>query len=257
MCRFKSGIILKNKIELAPHGNESHSDLLVSLGIDDTTFNASKVFIRAELTPPDGDIAVPIEKWNYNVDQDITPDWYDEDPTRYENEFRVAVDTWIKENLNFKKEFGKAWTVFEDNGLEYHVLYGTLFNSEFGATNDYRESFIRKKLDESELKAQIEDTYKERIVPVSVNLTSMDGFKEYGKVSDTLGIFDIPFFMKYGENIPLIENPVWTATPNQTKKRRDTRYVQIVYSYGRVDYRGCYWYGYGVRPFFILKSSNL
>lgn len=257
MCKFKSGIILKNKIELAPQGNESHSDLLVSLGIDDTTFNTSKVFIRAELTPPDGDIAVPIEKWNYNVDQDITPDWYDEDPTRYENEFRVAVDTWIKENLNFKKEFGKAWTVFEDNGLEYHVLYGTLFNSEFGATNDYRESFIRKKLDESELKTQIEDTYKERIVPVSVNLTSMDGFKEYGKVSDTLGIFDIPFLMKYGENIPFIENPVWTATPNQTKKRRDTRYVQIVCSGGGVYYDGCYWGVCGVRPFFILKSSNL
>lgn len=257
MCKFKSGIILKNKIELAPQGNESHSDLLVSLGIDDTTFNTSKVFIRAELTPPDGDIAVPIEKWNYNVDQDITPDWYDEDPTRYENEFRVAVDTWIKENLNFKKEFGKAWTVFEDNGLEYHVLYGTLFNSEFGATNDYRESFIRKKLDESELKTQIEDTYKERIVPVSVNLTSMDGFKEYGKVSDTLGIFDIPFLMKYGENIPFIENPVWTATPNQTKKRRDTRYVQIVDSDGCVNYCDCGWDGGGVRPFFILKSSNL
>lgn len=257
MCKFKSGIILKNKIELAPQGNESHSDLLVSLGIDDTTFNASKVFVRAELTPPDGDIVVPIEKWHYNVDQDITPDWYDEDPTRYENEFRVAVDTWIKENLNFKKEFGKTWTVFEDNGLEYHVLYGTLFNSKFGDTNDYSESFIHKKLDESELKAQIEDTYKERIVPVSVNLTSMDGFKEYGKVSDTLGIFDIPFLMKYGENIPLIEKAVWTATPNQTKKRRDSRYVQFVGSDGCMSCGVCRCFVYGVRPFFILKSSNL
>lgn len=257
MCKFKSGIILKNKIELAPQDNESHSDLLDLLGIADTRFNASKVFVRAELTPPDGDIVVPIEKWNYNVDQDITPDWYDEDSTRYENEFRAAVDDWIKENLNFKKEFRKAWTVFEDNGLEYHVLYGTLFNSEFGDTNDYRESFIRKKLDESELKSQIEDTYKERIVPVSVNLTSMNGFKEYGKVSDTLGIFDIPFLMKYGENIPLIEKEVWTATPNQTKKRRDTHYVQVVYSRGYVDCYDCRWDVYGVRPFFILKSSNL
>ena len=84
----------------------------------------------------------------------------------------------------------------QDNGLEYHVLYGTLFNSGFGETNDYRESFILKKLDESELKAQIEDKYKERIVPVLVNLTSMDGLKEYGKVSDTLGIFDISFILK-------------------------------------------------------------
>lgn len=85
----------------------------------------------------------------------------------------------------------------------------------------------------------------------------MDGFKEYVKVSDTLGIFDIPFLMKYGENIPLIENPVWTAAPNQTKKRRDTRCVQIVGSNGRVYYCDCGWDGCGVRPFFILKSSNL
>ena len=257
MCRFKSGIILKNKIELAPHDNESHSDLLDSLGIDDTSFNASKVFVRAELIPPHGYIVVPIEKWNYNVDQDITPDWYDEDPIRYENEFRTAVDTWIKENLNFKKEFGKAWTVFEDNGLEYHVLYGSLFSSKFGKTNDYKESFIRKKLDESELKAQIEDTYKERIVPISINLTSMDGFKEYGEVSDTLGIFDIPFLMKYGENIPLIDNTVWMATSNQTEKRGNSRFVQVVCSDGGVGCRDCRWDDYGVRPFFILKSSNL
>lgn len=257
MCKFKSGIILKNKIELAPQGNESHSDLLVSLGIDDTTFNASKVFVRAELTPPCGDATASIEKWNYNVDQDITPDWYDRDPARYENEFRAAVNDWIKENLKLTKEFGKAWTIFEDNGLEYHVLYESLFSSEFGKTNNYKDSYIRKKLNESELKTQIEDTYKDRLIPVSVNLTSMDGFKEYGKVSDTLGIFDIPFLMKYGENIPLIESTIWTATPNQTEKRGDARCVQVVGSGGCVFCDGCDWGGYGVRPFFILKSSNL
>ena len=36
MCNFKSGIILKNRVVLAPEGNESHSDLLESLGIEDT-----------------------------------------------------------------------------------------------------------------------------------------------------------------------------------------------------------------------------
>ena len=32
MCRFKSGIILKNKVVVAPGENDSHSDLLESLG---------------------------------------------------------------------------------------------------------------------------------------------------------------------------------------------------------------------------------
>lgn len=44
MCKFKSAIILKNKVVLAPEGNESHSDLLRSLKIEDTTFNASRNF---------------------------------------------------------------------------------------------------------------------------------------------------------------------------------------------------------------------
>ena len=40
MCRFKSGIILKNKIVIAPEDNESHSDLLESLGIKDDYIGA-------------------------------------------------------------------------------------------------------------------------------------------------------------------------------------------------------------------------
>lgn len=55
MCQFKSGIILKNKVVLTPEGNESHSDLLESLGIDDNHMNAIKTFVRAELTPPNND----------------------------------------------------------------------------------------------------------------------------------------------------------------------------------------------------------
>lgn len=51
MCRFKSGIILKNKIVIAPEDNESHSDLLESLGIKDDYIGASKTFVRAELVP--------------------------------------------------------------------------------------------------------------------------------------------------------------------------------------------------------------
>ena len=47
MCQFKSGIILKNKVVLAPEGNDSHSDLLESLGIEDDRMNAMKVFVRA------------------------------------------------------------------------------------------------------------------------------------------------------------------------------------------------------------------
>lgn len=45
MCRFKSGIILKNRVVLAPKGNESHTDLLESIDMEDTT---SKELINNE-----------------------------------------------------------------------------------------------------------------------------------------------------------------------------------------------------------------
>lgn len=51
MCRFKSGIILKDKVVIAPEDNDSHSDLLESLGIEDSYIGASKTFVRAELVP--------------------------------------------------------------------------------------------------------------------------------------------------------------------------------------------------------------
>ena len=47
MCRFKSGIILKNKVVVAPGENDSHSDLLESLGINDDYFGQVAVCCRS------------------------------------------------------------------------------------------------------------------------------------------------------------------------------------------------------------------
>ena len=97
MCRFKSGIIFKGRVVLAPDGNESHSDLLEKLGVEDNTMGAMTRFVRAELLPKDGNKATPIEKWRFNVDQDMTPEWFDEDRGRYEQEFRDAVKEYMKD----------------------------------------------------------------------------------------------------------------------------------------------------------------
>lgn len=256
MCNFKSGIILKNKIVLCPEGNESHSDLLEKLNIEDNHFNASKVFVRAELLPGENNMS-HVERWTYKVDQDIVPDWYEEDRERYEEEFRNEVKAWVKEHMNTVEEFENDWTVFEDNGLTYHVLFGSLTNMEFGKTNDYKTSYVRKYLKDHELTKQIEDKYGDELVKIDTDLTSMDGFKDYGVAEDdTLAIMTVPFLMKYGEKIPLISIAYWLATPNQTEKRGDLRCVQFVYSYGDADCGGCVW-DRGVRPFFITKSENL
>ena len=100
MCRFKSGIILKNKVVVAPGENDSHSDLLESLGIKDDYFGATNVFVRAELVPVNGEWWVDPEeepdKWRFVVDQDMRPEWFDDEHKKI---FREAVCGWWKEHV--------------------------------------------------------------------------------------------------------------------------------------------------------------
>ena len=127
MCQFKSGIILKGRVVLAPEGNESHSDLLDSLGIKDTYMNAIKTFVRAELIPKDDNKYSDVSEWKYRVDQDIVPDWYEADPDRYEQEFRDAVEKYMEEwKKNFKFICGYYWTCVNDGNFTYYFMNGIL-----------------------------------------------------------------------------------------------------------------------------------
>lgn len=255
MCQFKSGVILKNKVILTPEGNESHSDLLESLGIADTHMNASKTFVRAELIPKNDDKMTDVKDWRYRVDQDIVPDWYEKDPERYEQDFRNTVEEYMnKWRKQFKFICGYYWASVQDGDHTYFFMNGILKKSGFGKTNNYAESYVRDELINSELAVDLKKEFGDKLVPISLDLTSMDGFKDYGSVEgDILAIPNIQLLMKFGENIPLIDNWYWLANPNQTPKRGDSRYVRCVGSGGYVDYDGC-GYDWGVRPFFILKS---
>jgi len=255
MCEFKSGIILKNKVVLAPEGDENHSNLLKSLKISDTNFNVLKTFVRAELIPPNNDKNTDVKSWEYKVDQDIVPDWYEKDPERYEQDFRDAVEEYMNEwRKQFKFICGYYWTSVQDESRTYYFMNGILKKSEFGRTNNYAKSYIRNCLINSDLTVKLKKEFGDKLVPVSLDLTSTDGFKDYGTVEgDILGIPNIQLIMKFGENIPLINVPYWLANPNQTQKRNDDYYVWCVRSNSRMDYSGCCWDWAGVRPFFTLQ----
>ena len=104
MCRFKSGIILKNRCVIAQGANDSHSDMLEELNIEDNRENAMRMFVRAELLPPDNEWWTDPDTWNINIDQDITPEWFDIDKERYIEEFRAAVKEWWKEHVLVDKK---------------------------------------------------------------------------------------------------------------------------------------------------------
>ena len=258
MCQFKSGIILKNKVVLAPDGNESHSDLLKSLGIEDNYMNSSKTFIRAELIPKDGNKALPVNEWTFKVDQDITPDWYDEDPKKYETEFRDAVREYMKtymENHNVVEILGRFWTPIKRDGNRiYYLLDGFFMKSEFGKNNNYANSFIREKLNNSDLAKELKEKFGDKLVPITTDLLSLDGLDDYGKVEgDILAIPTLDLYRECRKYIPKVNNWWWLATPDSTPSGFGSDGVRCVNSYGCVN---CDWYDNceAVRPFFILES---
>ena len=253
MCKMFSGILTKQGVTLAPFENQSHSNLLEKMGIEDTRFNAMKKFVRLELIPPNGAITSDIDSYIFKVDQDIVPDWYENDKSKYEQEMRVAVKEFL--NSNYENICGYYWISVKRNNKTYYVMLGNMTVMNFGNNNNYTESDVRKYLIDSELLKKLKDKFSNKLLPIELDLTSMDGFTEYGSISeDYLSIMNIDILRDLGEKLPLTEKTYWLATPNQTPKRQDASYVQIVNSNGNVDYSGYRWLERGVRPFFITES---
>jgi hypothetical protein len=96
MCKLKSAIILKDRVFIPDY--DSHTQMLEELGIEDTLDNAERLFVRAELSPRDGDVFSPVDEWGFTVDQDIRPDWFVEE---YEKQRMVdAVKAWAKDRIH-------------------------------------------------------------------------------------------------------------------------------------------------------------
>ena len=96
MCKLKSAIILKDRVFIPDYNH--HSPMLEELGIEDSLTNAERLFVRAELSPKNGDVFSPIDTWIFTVDQDVRPDWFVES---YEKERMVtAVKEWAKGRIH-------------------------------------------------------------------------------------------------------------------------------------------------------------
>ena len=97
MCQLKSCLVLKDRVYCPDY--DSHQDMLEKLGIRDDYLGASKTFVRVELTPPDDvkSLMEPLDRWTLNVDQDVTPEWWDERADRQRVE--EAVEAWRREHV--------------------------------------------------------------------------------------------------------------------------------------------------------------
>lgn len=253
MCNFLSAIMLKGKNVLAPIYNQSHSRMIEKLGLEDDSFNARKVFVRAELRPYYGDLLSDIDKWQFVVDQDVVPDWYETASGKYEERVRTDVKEWVSKNI--VEICGQPCTKLkEENGNTYYHTCLPIFESKFGDTNNYTKSVIRDRLLESDFVKRLQKKYGDALVPVTMNLTSMDGLKDYGTITDIVGIPDLDLYRECRENIFAGDRWWWLSTPDSTPSGYGSSRVRCVDGFGYVNSCSFLWYG-GVRPFFILKSN--
>ena len=97
MCQLKSCLVLKDRVYCPDY--DSHQDMLDKLDIKDDYLGASKTFVRVELLPPDGvkSLMEPLDRWTLKVDQDVTPEWWDEKADRQRVE--KAVEAWRGEHV--------------------------------------------------------------------------------------------------------------------------------------------------------------
>ena len=162
----------------------------------------------------------------------------------------------------------KAGDIFKDNdGEEYILLYfmsngdavilkkDSLKSMEFGSNNNYNGCNIDKYLC-GEYLSELERKFgKNNIVEHEVDLLSLDGEDDYGKITRKVSILTLD---EYRHNKKVIKNYInewfWLCTPDSTPSGYSSNYFQFVNSNGYVNY---FWYNgcKAVRPRFVLSSS--
>ena len=74
MCRFYSGLILRERVLLAPiDGDHSHEPLIKQAGLCDST---EPDFVRVECVPHGALYSTDPKDWKVDVDQDYLPSWF-------------------------------------------------------------------------------------------------------------------------------------------------------------------------------------
>lgn len=271
MCKFKSAIITKDSVFM-PNYN-SHTQMLEELGIEDSTNNAQRLFVRAELFPESGDTFTDASTWKYHVDQDMVPDWY---VSPYdEQRMRETLNGWIKtrngkyEGKSVQLSELKVGDTFLIGNVEYIVLDKTnegvsclttdLINSDkqFDPnTNNFGKSAIYDYLNGGYYKYLADKVGSDNIVEHEVSLASDENDTAYGKVKAKVGLLTLEQYRKYQNIIPNADGWWWLASPVSYNGNVSSYGVFFVDSFGRVYcFCRCYYCGGGVRAFCIFKSS--
>lgn len=127
-----------------------------------------------------------------------------------------------------------------------------------GNSNNFPKGTLCKYLNGEfikKLKANGADT--SALIPTTIDLTSDDGLKDYGKTTQKIFLLTCDMYRKYRSVIPNLDDWWWLATAYSTESNGYAGLARYVYSGGSLNSYDAYDSYGGVRPAFYLKSSIL
>lgn len=124
----------------------------------------------------------------------------------------------------------------------------------FGSTNNFAASSLRAHLNGPYLRS-LTDGNPDEVITRTVDLTALNGSKEYGTCECKVAPLSLDELRKYADIIPIPERFEWSVTPWSTPKvNEDDTWVMGLYSSGNIGGGVCTGTG-GSRPAFLLPSD--
>lgn len=124
----------------------------------------------------------------------------------------------------------------------------------FGDSNNFAESKLHEHLNGDFLDALTEN-HTDDVLPRTVDLTALNGSKEYGSVECKVAPLTLDEYRKYCSIIPLPESWEWLSTPWSTPEvNEDDTWVMGLGTDGYLG-RSYYYVSYGSRPAFLIPSD--
>ena len=155
---------------------------------------------------------------------------------------------------------GKSETEYIVCGHEHFVTYVVrrkLLDEtmRFGDTNNWTESNIRKYLNEDYVQVIEREFGNGNIVAFERDLISLDGYNDYATCVDKVSVMNVMEYVKYHKYVGNCDFRYVLITPDSTPSGCCASFVRCVGGDGCVDCNRCD-INFGVRPFFVLKSST-
>lgn len=144
-----------------------------------------------------------------------------------------------------------------EDGTTALILKGLYGEREYGDDNNFSGSEVQEACEEFLASLLEEGVAAGNIVEHEVDLTSLDGLKEYGTCRCKVSLLTMEQYRKYVEILDRHKPGKWwwLVTPHSTDTHGNNRWILCVVPSGRLDF---HYYDVGVRgvrPFLIFNSS--